>query len=75
MGPPSTEKSGLNLQIKNKSCLQIFSPKPQTSGVKNYKKCCLQIFKSQKLDLQIFSLKNSSNLANLQSSAKYAGSP
>ena len=38
MGPPSTEKSGLNLQIKNKSCLQIFSPKPQTSGVKNYKK-------------------------------------
>ena len=75
MGPPTTEKSSLNLQIKKKSWLQIFSFKPQISGVKNYKKCCLQIFKSQKLDLQIFSLINSSNLANLQSSAKYAWSP
>ena len=39
------------------------------------KQHCLQIFKCLNLDLQIFSLKNPPNMANLQSSGKPAGSP
>ena len=54
----------LNLQIYN-MLSSIFSSKCEISGVTNYKL----------LDLQIFNLQKSLDLANLPSSGKYAGSP
>ena len=39
------------------------------------KQHCLKIFKCLNVDLQIFSLKNPRNMADLQSSGKPAGSP
>ena len=56
-------------------CLQIFSLKHHISGVEYGKTTLSSDLQMLKFDLQTFSLKNSLNMANLQSSGKPAGSP